>query len=69
MRTIEESRKYEVLMSDGSWQPVHWEQLDEGDVVRIVPREDVVDPFLSQCNPFVIAEMPGLKVDPWNMGE
>lgn len=62
MRTLEESRKYEVLMPDGSWQPVHWEQLDKGDVVRVNP--PLPDDIYHDGAPFVVVELPALKADP-----
>jgi len=57
MRTLEESRKYEVLV-DGAWIPVHWEQLDKGDTVRCNPAlpEDVY----HDASPFVVDEQPTL---------
>lgn len=61
MRTLWESRKYEVLMPDGSWVPVHWEQLDKGDMVRCNPAlpEDVY----HTAEPFVIDKQPVLSTE------
>jgi hypothetical protein len=60
MRPLGETRKYEVLMPDGSWEPVHWEQLDEGDTVRDL--DAGVHKYMP--NPFVIDEQPALMVLP-----
>ena len=54
-------------MPDGSWVPVHWEQLDVGDVVRCNP--PLPEDIFHDSEPFVIAELPALRVDPWKLGE
>jgi len=65
MRPISECRKYEVLMPDGSWEPVQWTQLDEGDIVRALAPDGKPDQYIgSQPNPFVVRELPHLLVDP-----
>lgn len=57
MRSLEQTRKYECLV-DGEWVPVHWEQLEEGDVVR---SNFIIDgPMVEE---YVLAEQPALKVD------
>lgn len=73
MRTLEESRKYEVKMPDGSWQLVHWEQLDVDDIVRSNPplSTDIYhlpDPFKVSEQPYLftgerVVEHPHLIVD------
>jgi len=60
MRTLEESRKFEVLV-DGVWIPVHWEQLDKGDTVRCNP--PLEDDVYHDASPFVIEKKPGLVVE------
>lgn len=62
MRTLEEIRKYEVLMPDGSWQLVHWEQLDVGDVVRSLNPDGTLENSEYLVNPFMIDDYPALKV-------
>jgi hypothetical protein len=65
MRPLSECRKYEVLTEAGSWEPVQWTQLDEGDIVRILASDGKPDAFVgSMPNPFVISEHPHLLVDP-----
>lgn len=61
MRTLEESRKYEVKMPDGSWQLVHWEQLDVGDIARCFP--PLFTDIYHVGEPFEVVEQPGLRAD------
>lgn len=62
MRTLEESRKYEVLLPDGTWQPVHWEQLDKGDTIRCNP--PLLGDKYHTYGSFLVLELPGLSVEP-----
>ena len=62
MRSLEQARKYEALV-DGQWVPVHWEQLDKGDIVRCCP-QDVLDGPMSV--EFIVANTPGLEADDYN---
>jgi hypothetical protein len=57
MRTLEQTRKYECLV-DGEWVPVHWEQLEEGDVVR--SNYTVDGPMVEE---YVLSKQPALEVD------
>jgi hypothetical protein len=57
MRTLEQTRKYECLVN-GKWVPVHWEQLEQGDVVR--SNYTVGGPMVEE---YVLSEQPALKVD------
>ena len=58
MRSLDQCRKYEVLTDKGIWIPVHWEQLDEGDICRCVPCSKYEHPT------FVVSEHPHLLCEP-----
>lgn len=59
MRTLDQAKKFECY-HEGAWVPVHWEQLDKGDLVRT--SKDTIDGPLT--DEFRIVQLPGLEVDP-----
>lgn len=59
MRTLEQTRKYECLV-DGKWVPAHWEQLEQGDVVRCCANTVLRG---EPTEEFVLTELPALLVD------
>jgi len=62
MRPLEECRKYEVLLPDGTWQPVHWEQLDKGDTIRCNP--PLLGDIYHSYEPFLVNRLPYLSAEP-----
>jgi hypothetical protein len=67
MRTVEESKKYQASIN-GSWIPVHWEQIDKGDMIRILspdgtPISDAGD-AAHNLTMLVVTESPCIRVEP-----
>lgn len=56
MRPLDKCRKTECYV-DGEWIPVHWEQLDKGDLIRVISGK-------GADYPDVVTEQPALQVDP-----
>ena|SRR5271168_4920884 len=61
MRPLEQCRRYEIETAEG-WVPVHWEQLDVGDVVRCFEPDGTpsVDPAVPLH--MTISEVPAIQV-------
>ncbi|MDN3079997.1 hypothetical protein [Enterococcus faecium] len=61
MKPLNQIRRFEVSTPEG-WVPVHWEQHDIGDVVRIKPSVSEHDHNLNG-NLYVVSVQPTLNVD------
>lgn len=61
MKQLNTQRRFECLTPEGTWVSVHWEQLEPGDMIRLLPAVGITED-VPPTDVFVVMDTPTVNV-------
>ncbi|QBX06623.1 hypothetical protein H1O16_gp210 [Burkholderia phage BcepSaruman] len=61
MKQLNTQRRFECLTTEGTWVSVHWEQLEPGDMIRLLPAVGITED-VPPTDVFVVMDTPTVNV-------
>ncbi len=63
MLTPEKQRRTEIRMPDGTWQQVHWDQLEPNDVIRMFNPDGTPVITAGGKQEMIVLSLPNIEID------